>query len=546
MRFLFALLSTVPFSAFAADIPVKTHVSEVTMHPDSVAIQRTATVDVPAGQNRLILLGVPNDIVFESLRVNVEGVERLGLTYREEFAPPRDYTSPQVKAAEDAVLAVELQIQKVRDQAEQARLAAAASETSIGFLRNLGKNEGLAQVAPDALRDIARMIGQEALAAGKTAQAAEVEAREIERQLEALEEELEHAQAALRAVSLEDQDRLYLTLDTNAPEASTAQVTLEYLAGGTSQWTPIYDINLVTGDKPQIIFKRDAMVQQNTGENWQDIKLHLSTVEPVGQTESRWLYANKLSIHDPQLQRKASSADLPSGNYGSLAEPAVEPPVIVEETQSAWNAAARGIGVTYTYDRPVSVASSADFLRLELDHLAFDVEVIATATPRYDTTAFRFASGKNTSTEEILPSPLTAYYVDNVLVGTEHFGGAVPGQELELSFGPIDGLRLKRAVLNRSQGDTGLITRSNQRVEQAEIEIENLTNKDWTLRLTDRVPYSEQEDLVIDWSAAPAPAEENVDNRRGILAWDLDMKAGSKQTVRLNTSISWPEGMELR
>lgn len=51
---------------------------------------------------------------------------------------------------------------------------------------------------------------------------------------------------------------------------------------------------------------------------------------------------------------------------------------------------------------------------------------------------------------------------------------------------------------------------------------------------------------MIDWSAAPTPSEENVDNRRGILAWDLDMKAGSKQTVRLNTSINWPEGMELR
>ncbi|WP_164660698.1 DUF4139 domain-containing protein [Tropicibacter sp. Alg240-R139] len=546
MRFLLALFLVTPFSAFAADIQVNTRVSEITMHPDSAAILRTATVEVPAGQHRLVLLGIPSDIVFESLRVNVEGVERLGLTYRDEFAPPRDYTSPQVKAAQDTVRAVELQIQKVRDQAERARLAATASETSIGFLRNLGKNEGLAQVAPDTLRDIARMIEQEALTAGQTAQSAEVEAREIERQLETLEEDLEHAQAALHAVSLEDQDRLYLTLDTNATEASTAQVTLKYLAGGASQWTPIYDINLVTGDTPQINIKRDAMVQQYTGENWQGVTLHLSTVAPIGQTESRWLTTNKLRVRDPEQRQKVSSADLSSGNYGNLAEPALEAPVIVEETQSGWNIASDGPGVTYTYSRPVSVASSADFLRLELDNLAFDAEVTATATPRFDETAYRLAAGKNTSNEEILPSELAAFYVDDVLVGTEHFGGAVPGQELELGFGPIDGLRLKRDVLNRSQGDTGLISRSNQRVEQVEIEIENFTDQEWTLRLTDRVPYSEQEDLVIDWSATPAPSEENVDNRRGILAWDIDMKAGAKQKIRLNTSISWPEGMELR
>ncbi len=546
MRFLIALFSAVPFSAFAADIAVETRVSEVTMHPDSVAILRTATLDVPAGQHRLILLGIPSNIVFESLRVNVEGIERLGLTYRDEFAPPRDYTSPQVEAATDAVRAVELEIQAVRDQAERARLAAAASETSIGFLRNLGKNEGLAQVAPDTLRDIAQMIGQEALAAGEAAQAAEIEARAIERQLEELEEELEHAQAALNAVSLEDQDRLYLTLDANATEASTARITLTYLADGASQWTPVYDINLVTVDTPQIHIKRDAMVQQYTGENWQDVTLHLSTVEPIGQTESRGLTSNRLSVFDAQQRRKTSSVDLSAGNYANLAEPSIEPPTIAEEASTGWAVAAEGPGVTYTYSRPVSVASSADFLRLELDRLTFDAEVTATATPRYDETAFRVATGTNTSNEEILQSDLAAFYVDGILVGTRDFPGRVPGQELELGFGPIDGLRLDRSILNRSQGDTGLISRSNQRVEQVEIEIENFTDQDWALRLTDRVPYSEQEDLVIDWSATPTPSEQNVDNHRGILAWDIDVKAGSKQKIRLNTSINWPEGMELR
>ena len=62
----------------------------------------------------------------------------------------------------------------------------------------------------------------------------------------------------------------------------------------------------------------------------------------------------------------------------------------------------------------------------------------------------------------------------------------------------------------------------------------------------DLVPYSEQEDLEIEVTADPAPSETDVDGQRGILAWEFELAAGGKQTITLEQTLSWPEGMVLR
>ena len=78
------------------------------------------------------------------------------------------------------------------------------------------------------------------------------------------------------------------------------------------------------------------------------------------------------------------------------------------------------------------------------------------------------------------------------------------------------------------------------------IEIENLTDRAWDVTVQDAVPYSEQEDLVIDWDATPAPDVTAVDDRRGILEWQIALPAKETETIELETTLTWPDGMVLR
>jgi hypothetical protein len=105
---------------------------------------------------------------------------------------------------------------------------------------------------------------------------------------------------------------------------------------------------------------------------------------------------------------------------------------------------------------------------------------------------------------------------------------------------------LSREVPERSTGEAGLITTSNAQEERAVLEIENLTGQAWPLRVTDQVPYSEQDDLEIAWEADPEPATESADGERGILTWEMDLAPGETRTITISTQLAWPEGMVLQ
>ena len=51
---------------------------------------------------------------------------------------------------------------------------------------------------------------------------------------------------------------------------------------------------------------------------------------------------------------------------------------------------------------------------------------------------------------------------------------------------------------------------------------------------------------MITWTASPAPSEENVRRRAGILAWDMEIAPGETREIFVETAITWPEGKELR
>ena len=542
MRFATVCLCLIPSIGLAESYTLDSQIRDVTVYPTGNKITRIADFSIPAGRHVLILADLPTSIDPEAIRIQVEGAKLGTTTFRESYVPPRDDTkSPEVFAAEGVIETIEQKIRNVEDRAAQARLFAQAAEAQITFLGQIGASDQIGAAEIDTLRGISQMISQEALAARQSIHAARIEARLIERELEELQGELKDAKQALVALVPEDQERAYLSVSVEAGEATEGQMTLTYYSGD-AVWAPVYDMFLTRGSAASLTIERGAIVQQNTGETWHDVNLTLSTVLPFSQIEPGVLYTQRRSIQNPQPPRARFSED----EAASYSEPVIAPAVIVEEASSMF-AQFDGYAIVYTYPTPVTIATGADQVRLKLDTLTLGADISAKAIPWQDETAFLVANVTNDSGEVILPSGFVSVFVDDVFAGaTDYFEGISVGDMAEIPFGPIEGLRLERVVLNQNQGDRGIISRSNQQTKTVQIEITNLTNDTWPVRLLDLVPYSEQEDLEITWQAEPDATDVNVDNRRGILGWDLMLNPGEKQMIRLDQTLSWPEGMLLR
>nr|WP_309501367.1 DUF4139 domain-containing protein [uncultured Roseovarius sp.] len=539
------VLALFPTALWAEDIPLDSDVSAVTLYPQGATITRKVPFTAPAGQHDLILTDMPLRTPLSSVRVRVDGAEMGGVTARNRFVPPRD---PETDAAIDAA---EAEVERLQDalrdgqgKVREIRLEAEAAEARVAFLKQVGEGENVASLDVAALRDLLQLIGEETLAAKRAAHDALSRADAESRALSDLKEELQKAEAALAALVPEAEARALLSVAISGDAPMEGMMTVTYTVPDAA-WRPVYDLRLdrATGT---LTLERGAFVAQSTGENWRDVALRLSTVRPSEQTRPSDIWPQQRWIVKEEDENQYLSADVAPAPIVMAEESAAG--MLAKPSPKRISAAAEfdGLAVTYTYPAPVSIATGADNVRLALDTLDTKVDLFAQAVPLADSTAFLMAKFTNDMGELILRSDEANFYLDGTYQGQSGIAMIAAGAEETLSFGPIDGLRLTRTILDRKQGDRGVISRSNDMSEKVKIEVENLTQETWPVRLLDRVPYSEQEKLEIEWTAQPEPSETDVDGKRGVLAWNFDLEAGETYEIQLGSDLEWPDGMVLR
>lgn len=538
MRLLPLILSVLPMAALAEDVTLSSSITDVTVYPMGAKVVRQAPFSLPEGVYSLRILDLPDSAIPEMLRASASNVRMGTVTVRDDYVPPRDAPeSRAIQAARDALADAEQALAVRRDDAAEIRLASDGAEARIGFLKQLGQSAVAEGASPGALRDLARMVGEETQAARALALKAETEARAIDRDITQLERAVARAQKVLDSLLTETDARNMVQVAVTADGPVEGVLRVTYYTADAS-WAPVNDAFLTLGDSPALSLHRAAMIRQRSGENWTDVALTLSTSQPSGQVEPSTLYPERRRIYDvpkpsDRMMGAAKEADAPSP----------EPVVVAEEYAEGANLA--GLIFTYAAPGPVSVDSGADGLRLTLGPINLSPDIRAEATPRYDQSAYLVADFTNTSGEMLMPSEETQLYLEGEFVGVVRTDRVAAGDTARLPFGPIEGLRLSRTE-TRNEGDRGIISKTNQIEVDTRIEVQNLTGRSWPMRVIDRVPYSQQEDLVITWTAQPSPTDTELEGQQGVMAWEFELPAGQIRNVRLGHKLQWPSDKILR
>ncbi|CUH67130.1 hypothetical protein TL5118_02059 [Thalassovita autumnalis] len=552
MRALPFLLSTalaslpanlLPSVSLAETFQLTSQISNVIVYPNGAKVTRTAQFDLPAGSHQLQVLDLPQSVALDGIRAKLTGAQLGAVTLRDDFVPPRAEVEDAARAAAERRLeAAREELQAHQDDIRSLQLSKEAADTAIGFLRGLTKSDALSGLSAEDLRDIARMMGEETFAARQAVLEADAEARQLSRDLPELQQAVDKAQQALDALVRGQDEVLLVEVAASASAASEATLEISYFIDAAG-WRPVNDASL-TLDSGLLQLDRGALVEQNSGENWQDVSLTLSTSQPSGKVAASQVYSDFRQLVEPHRALAKVRSESAAPAFADMAAPMLEVAEAEPVVMAPPVALAGGLILTYPYPQPVSIATGADAAKLSLGTLSFEATIEATAVPLYDQTAFLTAKILNDSGEEILPSPETLLYLDGELVGRFDQPMLAAGDDLRLPFGPIEGLQLRREV-TRNQGDRGILSKSNDRTEAIRITVDNLTNRAWDMRLIDRVPYGEQDDLQITWSTLPEPSETDLDGRRGVLAWTFPLAAGAEKIIKLNQRISWPGEMEL-
>jgi hypothetical protein len=120
-----------------------------------------------------------------------------------------------------------------------------------------------------------------------------------------------------------------LKLSLVSPMAATANITITYYTAAAA-WTPYYDMNIASTDKPVVLQSR-SKVRQTTGLDWEKVKITLSTAQPSRYKDaplfSTWFlnyvssdYALRgLDAQNTMSYDKKNSADITKSLAGEFA-----------------------------------------------------------------------------------------------------------------------------------------------------------------------------------------------------------------------------------
>ncbi len=529
---------------WADDIRLNAPVTAATLYSEGATLTREVPFSAPAGTHDILIANLPESLDPMSVRVALDGAKLGAVTVRHERTLPNaQEDSPELTAAKAALEQAETDLRAAEDARADVLMTAEAAKARLAYLSTLqGPTDTAA--TPDTITATLALIGQETLSARQDIATAEREARASIKPLKELQEAYADARQLVDALTPSASDNAMLAISISADAATEGTLTLTHLTQ-FARWVPAYDVHLNNVETPQLNIDRGAFVSQFTDEDWTDVAITLSTSRPDAQSDPSTLYPWRRQIEEKQPARPKTAGRLAEL---SMSEQPMAEPAMVEDSAgyAASHSFGDGINATYVYPTPVSVSSASDALHLALGTLELTPDTYAFANPMRDETAFLMAEVTNDAGELILPSYEANFFINGTYIGQQNMPLIAEGDVVDFSFGPINGLRLSDKVTHKVTGDKGVLTTRNEQSETRVLTVENLTTRDWDLRLLGRVPYSEQEDLEITHQAAPTPTQTNYEDQRGILLWERTLDAGESFEVELAHKIQWPSEMILR
>jgi uncharacterized protein (TIGR02231 family) len=538
---LVVLTALVAGRARAADLPVSSAVDAVTVYPDGASVTRVITLDLPAGENSAVLKDFPLTLDPSSLRVEGEAGAKLTIGAIDarppRAAPPANL--PELDKRIEALKDERVNLQGAIDAATARRkFAERFADTSPAGIGDKGEARPIAE-----WRAAFAAVGEEIASADAAIRDAERKQRELDREIARLEQD--RAQ--------KPPSRLEVRIELAAAAATKAVLRVTY-AVRNARWTPLYDARLDSGAKdrkPALELVRRAEITQNTGEDWSNVALAVSTVRTARGGSAPDL--KSLVVQYPQVPRPMAAAS--ASDYAMPAAPPPErlrqlrasggkseEPVMEKAAEQQAAADVSGFQVVFKIPGRVSLGASEGAKSLRISSASIAPDLTVRAVPVLDPTAFLEASFKQAEDAPLLPGRV-AIYRDGVFVGRGLMAAASKDETVRLGFGADDKIKIERTVLKRNEGSAGLIVTTSKTDERAfKTNVRNGHDFPIRIAIEDQLPVSENEEIQVEMlSSTTPPTTSNLRDKRGVLEWAFEAKAGEVRDINFAWRIRWPK-----
>lgn len=509
----------------AAPVAAESELAAVTVYRDQARVERVAEVALPAGDATVVFEPLPPGLRDDSLNAAAGDGVRIGAVEAENVFTA-DYSAERERELERA-------IQGLKDRLAGLDDLKSAAELELEFLRGLARRpqakdgDGGAAVDPGAWRQAQAVLGEGSRDALERLRTVAIERRPLEAELEKKEKEL----AQLRS-GRKQHRRVSVRVQTERPRPD-ARVRLTY-GVANARWTPRYEGRLDT-EAGRLRLVHQAEVRQNTGEEWQDVPLTLSTARPTTATAPPPLSPWFIDFARTQKEERRMMAlqEAPRDAAGAAREEA-SAEVMGREFSAAWRVAGR-----------VTVAANGQPHRFRLAEHPLEVELSARAVPRLNPRAYLFAEGAFPGDAALPAGPLTLF-LDGTFRGRSRLPLLRPDEPLRLGYGVDDRLQLEFVDRGRRKDQGGVFTKKKRHERRYLFKVHNRHQRAMAVTLLDQLPVAQHEAITVELlEDADAPDERDTDDKPGLLAWTREVPSKGDWEVRFGYAVSYPADQQV-
>jgi len=539
------------------DAPIR----DVTVYSDRALITRQGQLELEAGEHELRVNNLPQ-FIRESLRATGRGPQNtrilsVDITTAFHSRPPE--TELLTLQTEIELLTQKYQLLQARQDAlnDRRKWLRALGEQSRDFARGLAQG----QMKPQDCADFFSFTSEQALKDAEAAQDFEIQLRQVQQDLEAKKRELSQKQGNGQS------DRTAALITVELAEGGIFELEISYLVMDAS-WYPQYDVRVQAHGEEEgrgeVELTYVGMVQQMTGERWENVQLSLSTARPSLAAILPELQPWYLTTYQPPQPRKmmaatgaasaapmAFQAQMSRSAYGGnepmledgmpLMDMVLSAPVAAEVSTATVEKA--GAALVFRAGRSVDIPSDNSPHKTTIARDGLPCQFDYVTAPVLEENMHLRATITNT-TERVLLAGETNIFLEGEYVGSSRIKQAAPAEEFKIFLGIDDNLKVKRELLERGVDKGNLLQRDIRVTTYAyRITVHNYTTAEKKIVVRDHLPVSQHERVKVKiQSIQPAPSERD---KLEILRWRFTLPADGEQKLEYRFTIEQPQDMHV-
>jgi uncharacterized protein (TIGR02231 family) len=545
-----SVLSLIALAALTAFLPAQgdapkpkqaaSRVAAVTVYQNGALVTREVDVPEGVGTFELVVTPMPPRTVDTSLYSEGGDGTRI-LTTRARTRAVKEDTRDEVRKLQAQLKELQLAAQKIQGDLE----------TSKQNLQLLGKLEGFTdkgQLNSEATVALTKYIMEQRAEKAKEQVA-------LQQQLQNNQEQIQFTQRELQGLATDgghtERDAVIVVDKRNA---APAKVRLNYLVEGAT-WRPQYKLR-AGKDKEPVIVEYLAAIEQNTGEDWGNVNLVLSTAQPqlnAAPPDLKALEVSVIPVHAPnagqaggapvlkQVEEQSKSlrgqAQMAyNTNKSEVGGRLVNDAAALEQYRDLWatrelnpSAAAcddrEGPSVTYHLATRLTVPSRHDEQVIQVARLEMAPDYFYKAVPVLTQHVYKLANLTNKSEYVLLPGEATMY------IGTDFVGRAtLPlvaiGEKFTAGFGVDPQLQVQRRLIDKTKAMQGgnQVLRYDYRILVNSYKAEPVKVQVW-----DRLPHADTPAAAVTLltqkpETSTDPLYLREERSKNLLRWDVTVE----------------------